>query len=69
MIENKNHWYDGLFYDKLIAPNQDRLFIQIKNLIEPGSKVIDVGCGTGSFHLLFQINANRFWVSIFPNEI
>jgi len=47
MIENKNHWYDGLFYDKLIAPNQDRLFAQIKNLIEPDSKIIDVGCGTG----------------------
>ena len=49
MIENKNHWYDGLFYDKLIAPNQDRLFKQIKKLIEPDSKILDVGCGTGRF--------------------
>jgi ubiquinone/menaquinone biosynthesis C-methylase UbiE len=49
MKENKNHWYDGLFYDKLIAPNQDRLFSQIKNLIEPNSKIIDIGCGTGRF--------------------
>lgn len=49
MNENKNHWYDGLFYDKLIAPNQDRLFSQIKNLIEPNSKILDVGCGTGRF--------------------
>jgi len=24
MDENKNHWYDGLFYDKFIAPNQDK---------------------------------------------
>jgi SAM-dependent methyltransferase len=47
MIENKYHWYDGWFYDKIIAPNQDNLFGQIKDLIEPGSKVIDVGCGTG----------------------
>jgi SAM-dependent methyltransferase len=46
---NKNHWYDGWFYDSFIAPNQDRLFEQIKNLIEPNSKVIDVGCGTGRF--------------------
>lgn len=46
---NKNHWYDGWFYDKFIAPNQDKLFRQIKNFIEPDSKVIDVGCGTGRF--------------------
>ena len=49
MSENKNHWYDGIFYDKLIAPNQDRLFSLIKSLIEPQSKVIDIGCGTGRF--------------------
>lgn len=54
MIENKNHWYDGWFYDKLIAPNQDRLFSEIKKIIEPGSSVIDVGCGTG--RLAFQLN-------------
>ncbi|RPI73429.1 MAG: class I SAM-dependent methyltransferase, partial [Ignavibacteriales bacterium] len=49
MNENKDHWYDGWFYDKFIAPNQDKLFGEIKNLIEPDSKVIDVGCGTGRF--------------------
>jgi SAM-dependent methyltransferase len=49
MKESKNHWYDGWFYDKFIAPNQDRLFGQIKNLIEPNSEIIDVGCGTGRF--------------------
>ena len=48
MPENKNHWYDGWFYDSFIAPNQGKLFKKIKDLIEPGSKVIDVGCGTGS---------------------
>ncbi len=47
--ENKDHWYDGWFYDKFIAPSQDRLFGQIKNLIEPNSNIIDVGCGTGRF--------------------
>jgi SAM-dependent methyltransferase len=46
-MENKHHWYDGLFYDKLIAPNQDRMFTKIKNLIEPDSEILDVGCGTG----------------------
>jgi SAM-dependent methyltransferase len=47
MAVNKNHWYDGSFYDKFIAPNQDKLFAQIKNLIEPDSGIIDIGCGTG----------------------
>ena len=49
MNQNKNHWYDGWFYDKLIAPNQDRIFREIKNVITPNSNVIDVGCGTGRF--------------------
>jgi SAM-dependent methyltransferase len=48
-MENKIHWYDGWFYDLLIAPNQDRMFGEIKNLIQPNSSVLDVGCGTGRF--------------------
>ncbi len=47
MTSNKYHWYDGWFYDSVIAPNQDKLFAQIKNLIKPDSTVIDIGCGTG----------------------
>jgi len=47
--ENKNHWYDGWFYDTVIAPNQKELFEQIIELIEPNRKIIDVGCGTGLF--------------------
>ena len=47
MTENKNHWYDGWFYDRIIAPYQDELFAQIKELIDPKSTVIDIGCGTG----------------------
>lgn len=49
MIHNKDHWYDGWFYDALIAPNQDRMFRVIKNVIKPDSTIIDVGCGTGRF--------------------
>jgi len=44
MTKNEHHWYDGWFYDSFIAPNQDKLFGQIKNLIEPQSIIIDVGC-------------------------
>jgi 2-polyprenyl-3-methyl-5-hydroxy-6-metoxy-1,4-benzoquinol methylase len=53
MTNNKHHWYDGCFYDTFIAPNQDKLFGQIKNIIEPQSTIIDVGCGTG--HLEFSL--------------
>jgi len=54
MTENKNHWYDGWFYDTFIAPNQDKLFRQIKNLIDAQSEIIDVGCGTG--RLAFKLS-------------
>ena len=55
MTENKYHWYDGWFYDTIIAPNQDKLFKQIKNLIQPQSTIIDVGCGTG--RLAFKLSS------------
>jgi len=53
MNDNKDHWYDGLFYDYFIAPNQDKAFRLLKNLINNDSSVIDVGCGTG--RLAFQL--------------
>lgn len=53
-MKDKKHWYDGLFYDKIIAPNQDRMFFQIKNIIKPNSNVLDIGCGTG--RLSFQLS-------------
>jgi len=58
-MQNKNHWYDGWFYDNLIAPNQDRMFGEIKNLIAPNSKVIDVGCGTGRFSFTISEKASK----------
>jgi 2-polyprenyl-3-methyl-5-hydroxy-6-metoxy-1,4-benzoquinol methylase len=49
-----NHWYDGWFYDYFIAPNQDKAFAIIKEMIPAGARVLDAGCGTGRF--CFQMN-------------
>jgi len=59
MNKNKNHWYDGWFYDKFIAPNQDKMFGEIKKFIQPNSKVIDVGCGTGRFSFSIADKVNK----------
>ncbi len=49
MAEDKKHWYDGKFYDKLIAPNLLNMAEVIASMIDHKSSVIDVGCGTGWF--------------------
>ena len=53
MTINKKHWYDGVFYDKVIAPNQDKAFKVAKGMMEEQARVLDVGCGTG--RLAFQL--------------
>jgi SAM-dependent methyltransferase len=58
-VKEKNHWYDGWIYDKFIAPNQDKMFSKILNLIEEGTNVVDVGCGTGRFSFLAVNKVDR----------
>lgn len=54
-MQNKFHWYDGFFYDKAIAPNQDGTFAIMRAMMKPNSTIIDVGTGTGRF--VFQAAA------------
>lgn len=46
-IISVNHWYDGWFYDNIIAPNQDTSYRIVKSLIKDKATILDVGCGTG----------------------
>lgn len=50
-IQNKDHWYDGWIYDALVAPLLDGLFRQVADMVEPGARVVDIGCGTGRLPL------------------
>ncbi len=59
MTQNKNHWYDGLFYDVFIAPNQDKSFRIVKSIIAENSTVIDAGCGTGRFSFSVEDKAGK----------
>jgi len=45
---DKKHWYDGKLYNYLIDPSSDDARKIISSLIENDSRVIDIGCGTGS---------------------
>ena len=48
-MKDKFHWYDGWFYDKFIAPNQDGTFRIMQAMMDKDSTIVDVGCGTGRF--------------------
>lgn len=45
---DKKHWYDGKVYKYLIDPATKDTRTIISGLIENDSKIIDIGCGTGS---------------------
>ena len=55
MIQNtqaRNHFYDGWIYKRFIDPSLGGIRRRIAKIIPEGSRVIDIGCGTGD-QLLF----------------
>lgn len=64
-IENKNHWYDGLFYDKFIAPNQDKSYRIIKKII---SRFLMWAAVRADWNFSLLIIAVKLTVSIFPKK-
>ena len=44
----RSRFYDGRFYARVVDPFVSGLHRIVAELVEPGSKVLDVGCGTGN---------------------
>ena len=59
--DDKKHWYDGKLYNYLIDPATEDTRKIISSLIENDSKVIDIGCGTGS--LVFYLSEKCKYVT------
>ena len=59
MLDNKHHWYDGKFYDKFIAPNQDSITRIIGSMIGENCRLVDIGCGTGRMILKLADKCER----------
>lgn len=46
-VKAENHFYDGLFYRRFIDPALANIRKRVADLVPKGSRVIDIGCGTG----------------------
>lgn len=51
--------YDGAFYARCVDPFVAGLHRIVAELVEPGSKVLDVGCGTGSLAAKLAASASE----------
>ncbi len=48
----RDQWYEGLFYKTVIAPFLQEVRRIIYDMVTPGSRVLDAGCGTGELAIL-----------------
>jgi SAM-dependent methyltransferase len=47
--ENKSQWYDGLIFEKVIMPIQQKVYNLYAAMIPSGGRVLDIATGTGGF--------------------
>ncbi|MEA3287193.1 MAG: class I SAM-dependent methyltransferase [Candidatus Marinimicrobia bacterium] len=54
----RNHFYDGWIYKQFIDPSLGGIRRRIAGIVPQGSRVIDIGCGTGDqlMHIAGQIS-------------
>lgn len=59
--------YDGRFYARVLDPFLSGLHGKLAQLVEPGGRVLDVGCGTGNlaFRSDFSGITRLDWTSLF----
>jgi len=51
-FSDRTSWYDGCLFEKIMGKRSRAMFVEpICSMIENGSSVIDIGCGTGSLVL------------------
>jgi ubiquinone/menaquinone biosynthesis C-methylase UbiE len=51
-FRDRTSWYDGYLFEKIMGKRSRSMFVEpICSMIESGSSVIDIGCGTGSLVL------------------
>ena len=63
----QNHFYDGWAYRRFIDPALASIRKRVAAIIPEGSKVLDVGCGTGD-QLLFMADKIQSAVCIELSE-